>query len=145
MNNYVFREEVFGVGGLGGVPGMVRDGADNLLRAYLADLINTRLRRDIPGLYASLSMMTFSRYGKYPGELLYDDPETLIKLLREHFMDDEMVLRIVKYMLEPIENTGAYGKKAVNALMNRNYEEFKRYLREALIKEAHKWSRKLLQ
>jgi hypothetical protein len=145
MTNYVFRVNAFGLGELGGVASMVRDRTDDLLRAYLADLINSRLRRDVPGLYASLSMMTYSRYGKYPGELLYDDPKSLVKLLREHFMDDEMVLRILKYMLEPIENLGAFGKKSVDALMKGDYDDFKKYLREALIKEAHRWTHKLLK
>ncbi len=144
MGNYAISGRTYRPEKLGGEAGMVKDEGSDLLKAYLADLINSRLRREVPGLFASLSMMTYSRYGKYPGELLYDDPATLVKLLKEHFMDDEMVVRILKYMLEPLENMGASGKKSVDALINGDYEGFKMHLREALVKAANKWSRRLL-
>ncbi|MCD6324215.1 MAG: hypothetical protein J7L55_03815 [Desulfurococcales archaeon] len=123
---------------------MNKEGDKRLLKAYLADIINSRLRRNVPGLYASLSMFTYSRFGEYPGELLYDNPEAFLKLLKEHFMDDEMVRRVVKYMLTPIEEEGSEGRKAVEALLYGKFNEFRQLLEKFLASKARKWSKGLL-
>ncbi len=127
------------------VASMGREENKELVKAYLADIINSRLRRNVPGLYASLSMFTYSRYGKYPGELLYDDPESFLKLLKEHFMDDEMVKRVVKYMLEPVEEGSKEGREALEALLTGRFDDFKHLIERALESNARKWSRNLLR
>ena len=117
---------------------------NKVVKAFLGSLINEKLKRSLPGLYATLCMFTYGRFGEYPGELLYKRPEEFIKLLNEHLLDKAIANRILRYLLEDLEARGKYGKKAVESLLTGEYEAFRRFVEEAVRKEAVKWSRKLI-
>lgn len=116
---------------------------EKLVEAYLAHLVDNSLKKHVPGLHVSLNMFTYGRYGKYPGELLYTDPKAFIKILREYFRDQEMVRRLLKYLLKPLEENPE-GQKAVNALINGQYDDFRKYVLLALKDKAVKWVKRKL-
>ncbi len=116
---------------------------EKVVKAYLAHLVDNSLKRHVPGLHISLNMFTYGRYGKYPGELLYADPKAFITVLKEYFRDQEMVRRLLKYLLKPLEeNTD--GRKAINALINGQYDDFRKYVVIALKDRAMKWVKRKL-
>ena len=117
---------------------------DKLVEEYLGNLINEKLRKNLPGLYATLSLFTYSKFSKYPGELLYSNPYEFIKLMKWHLSDETIATRIIKYLLEDLRNKGEEGEEALASLLNGEYGKFRKLIKKVVKKEAIKWSRKLI-
>ena len=120
------------------------ESSNALVKTFLGSLINEKLRKNLPGLYATLTMLTYGRFGEYPGELLYRRPEEFVRLLSDYLMDEMITNRILNYLLEDLVDKGKYGREAVNSLLRGEYEDFRRLAEKAVIKEAIKWSRRLI-
>ena len=118
-----------------------REGArlEALVARYLASMVNERLRRHIPGLQLSLNMFMYNLYGRYPGELIFSDPKAFVDALYRYFRDRDVVVRIIRYILRPLEDSGEAGAEAVRALLEGRWEDFRRLTVEALKDKAKKW------
>ncbi len=108
---------------------------------YLASLVNERLRKHVPGLQLSLNMFMYSMYGKYPGELIYRDPKAFMTALRKYFRDPDVAVRLVKYILKPLEDCGEEGREALRALLDGRWDDFRRLATLALENKAKKWAK----
>ena len=120
------------------------EAGNKLVETFLGTLINEKLRKNLPGLYATLCMFTYNRFGEYPGELLYKRPEEFIKLLNEYLMDKAITNRILRYLLEDLAVKGKYGREAVDSLLKGKYEAFRWLAEQAVGKDALRWSKRLI-
>jgi len=121
--------------------GNVDNKTETMVARYLASLVNERLRKHVPGLQLSLNMFIYSMYGRYPGELIYSDPKAFMAALRKYFRDPDVAMRLVKYILKPLEDCGEEGKEAVRALLEGRWEDFKRLTTQALKNRARRWAK----
>ncbi len=111
----------------------------SLVARYLANMVSERLRKHVPGLQLSLNMFTYNLYGKYPGELIFSDPKAFMNALYRYFRDREVAIRLVKYILRPLEDSGEAGREAVIALLDGRWDDFRRLAVVALKDVAKKW------
>jgi hypothetical protein len=121
--------------------GSVDSKTEAMVAMYLASLVNERLRKHVPGLQLSLNMFMYSMYGKYPGELIYSDPKAFMTALRKYFRDPDVAVRLVKYILKPLEDCGEEGREALRALLDGRWDDFKRLAMQALKNKARKWAK----
>ncbi len=112
---------------------------ETLVARYLASMVNERLRRHIPGLQLSLNMFMYNLYGRYPGELIFSNPRAFIDALYKYFRDRDVVVRIIRYILRPLEDSGEAGVEAVRALLEGRWEDFRKLTVEALKDRAREW------
>jgi len=80
----------------------------------------------------------------YPGELLFSNPREFIMLLSQHLSDETIAKRILAFLLEDIIKKGKEGQEAFNSLLNGKYEAFRSLTGKIVMREAKKWSRKLI-
>ena len=115
-----------------------------IVLTYLQSVIEDRLKKHTPGLLISLNMYAYSRYGKYATQLFTADPKAFVDLLRTYFRgNEEMVVRMIRYLLKPLNDAGDKGIEAINALIRGDNEEFIKLSVKLLKKEAKKWLKEL--
>ena len=111
-----------------------------IVLAYLQNVMEERLRKHMPGLLISLNMYAYSRYGKYATQLFASSPKSFVDVIRIYFRGNEdMVKRMLRYLLKPLEDAGDTGRKAIDALVNGDEDLFLRLSTKILKDRAKKW------
>ena len=119
---------------------MSKDEDTKFVLTYLQSVIEDRLKKHMPGLLLSLNMHAFSRYGKYAPQLFASNPLAFVNILKIYFRgNDELVIRLLRYLLKPLNDAGSAGQEAIESLVKGDEKKFIEIATRLLKKEAKKW------
>ncbi len=87
-------------------------------------------KKEFIGAYMALNSATLAMFKKPLYHLLLTNPQSVMKLLREYTMDDEVaVTLLLKSMLKGLVSRPEDLDEAVKALKNDDYERFKEIIK----------------
>ncbi|MCD6323514.1 MAG: hypothetical protein J7L55_00140 [Desulfurococcales archaeon] len=86
-------------------------------------------RKEFIGAFMALNSATTAMFGKPFYHILIMNPESVMKLLREYTMDDEVAITLLlKSMLKGLVEDPDALQDAVEALRNDEYDKFKKLI-----------------
>ncbi len=98
-----------------------------------AEAIDNILRRSLMGVYLALNTVAKVKYGISFAELLFEDPEKAVKLVREYVANNEdSLIFIMRAALSALTNDREVLDEIIDNMRRKDYSR----MRELLIKAA---------